>query len=92
MTIVAPRTGAEVAAFGIAWDGEWLDQDRLLIRGYRAGGGVNIMAKWDVESLLATLDAALEAATWSEMARSVARSAIRELYAADITEAGFSDC
>jgi hypothetical protein len=91
MTIVAPRAGAEVATFGIAWDGEWIHHDRLLIRGYRAGGSVNIMARWDVESLLATVDGALEAAEWPETSRSVARSAIRELYSADLAAAGNPD-
>lgn len=70
--------------FGIAWDPEWIGPERLRVRGYRACGAVDAMARWDVEALLATVDGALEAAGWPPLDRNVASAALRELYAADL--------
>ncbi len=88
MSIVESRHRSEVVGFGIAWAAEWIDQNRLLIRGYRAESGVDAIARWDIESLLATVDGALEAAAWTETASATARSAIRALYERDLAGAG----
>jgi hypothetical protein len=86
MTSIESSRTSEVASFGIAWAAEWAGQDRLLLRGYRSNSGVNAIAKWDVDSLLATVDGALEAAAWTETASAAARSAIRELYARELDD------
>jgi len=86
MTIVKPGRRSEVSSFGIAWAAEWIGQDRLLIRGYRADSGVDAIARWDLDSLLATVDGALEATAWTETACAAVRSAIRELYDVDLRD------
>ena len=74
------------AGFGIAWDPEWSAPDRLLVRGYRAATGLRAIARWDVEALIATVDASLEAAAWPDIDRRAARAAIQHLYAPDLAD------
>ena len=81
-TTVADATAA--VGFGIAWDPEWVEPDRLLVRGYRAHTGVRGIARWDIETLIATVDATLEAAAWPDIDRRAARAAIHRLYAGDL--------
>ncbi len=70
--------------FGIAWDPGWVAPDRLVVRGYRACTGYDVIARWDVEALIATVEDALEAAHWPERDRQAAWTAIRQLYAPDL--------
>jgi hypothetical protein len=70
--------------FGTAWDPQWVQPDVLRIRGRRAANALSLMARWDVDALIATVDGALEAAGWSERDRQAARDAIHELYRPDL--------
>jgi hypothetical protein len=56
----------------------------LVIRGYRAINTYKLIARWDLEALIATVDGALETAGWSDFDREAARAAIRELYSPDL--------
>lgn len=81
-----PETSGSMDAvgFGIAWDPVWIDDRRLLIRGYRARSGYSVLASWDVSALLATIDGALESAGWPEIDRRAAHAAARRLYEPDL--------
>jgi len=70
--------------FGMVWDPQWVEPDRLRIRGYRSVTGYDVVARWDLEALIATVDEALETAQWPELDRLVTRKAIRDLYEPDL--------
>jgi hypothetical protein len=72
------------SGFGVAWDPQWVDSGTLRIRGYRVVNAYPLIARWDVESLIATVDDALERTGWSERDRQAARDAIHELYRSDL--------
>ena len=74
----------DVHGFGIAWDPEWVGNNRLVVRGYQARSGHPIVARWDLEALIATVDDALERADWGDIDREAARAALRHLYEGDL--------
>lgn len=88
LPVPEPSTSAYASrpavGFGITWDPEWIGEDRLRIRGYRAANAPGAVTRDEFEALALTADDTLAGAGWSTFEREVIRVVLLRLYAADL--------
>lgn len=84
--MIADDPARPALGFGIAWDPEWVGPDRLVIRGYRAAQSWPKIARSEFAALVATTDATLADAGWTEFERHAVRRVLAYLYEEDLPE------